>query len=115
MVQDEAKVDGDGHDDFLIGAFGNCEGGWQAGQTYLFLGTPKSAPKPPTIPEEKVPILSQRVIIRNDRRLCRSSGLVWKGTPSGQGQRLEARHLQDSGRGGHLLFGDSLSSLIRSR
>ncbi len=33
-------VNGDGFDDFLIGAWGSDEGGTDAGQTYLFLGKP---------------------------------------------------------------------------
>ncbi len=33
-------VNGDGYDDFLIGSYGNSEGGSSAGQTYLILGRP---------------------------------------------------------------------------
>jgi hypothetical protein len=34
-------VNGDGYDDFLIGAWGSDEGGTDAGQTYLILGRPQ--------------------------------------------------------------------------
>ena len=36
-------VNGDGYDDFLIGAYGNDEGGGMAGKVYLFLGRPDAA------------------------------------------------------------------------
>jgi len=39
-VASAGDVNGDGRDDFLIGAWGNCDGGGNAGQTYLLLGTP---------------------------------------------------------------------------
>jgi hypothetical protein len=44
-VASAGDVNGDGGDDFLIGADSNSEGGTFAGQTYLLLGT---APTPPT-------------------------------------------------------------------
>jgi len=37
-VASAGDVNGDGRDDFLIGAYWNCDGGNQAGQTYLILG-----------------------------------------------------------------------------
>ena len=37
-VSGAGDVNGDGFDDFIIGAFGNDEGGSRAGQTYLILG-----------------------------------------------------------------------------
>jgi len=39
-VAGAGDVNGDGYDDFLIGAYFNGEGGSQAGQTYLILGKP---------------------------------------------------------------------------
>jgi len=38
-VASAGDVNGDGYDDFLIGAYGNEEGGSSAGQTYLLLGS----------------------------------------------------------------------------
>jgi hypothetical protein len=38
-VASAGDVNGDGHDDFLIGAWGNDDGADTAGQTYLLLGT----------------------------------------------------------------------------
>jgi len=37
-VASAGNVNGDGYDDFLIGAYGDEDGGFQAGQTYLILG-----------------------------------------------------------------------------
>ncbi len=37
-VSDAGDVNGDGYDDFLIGAYWNADGGTRAGQTYLILG-----------------------------------------------------------------------------
>ncbi len=37
-VSEAGDVNGDGYNDFLIGAFGNDDGGENAGQTYLFFG-----------------------------------------------------------------------------
>lgn len=39
-VSEAGDVNGDGYDDFLIGAYANSEGGEHAGQTYLVLGKP---------------------------------------------------------------------------
>ncbi len=39
-VSGTGDVNGDGFDDFLIGAYGNDEGGDRAGQTYLIFGKP---------------------------------------------------------------------------
>ena len=47
-VASAGDVNGDGGDDFLIGARGDDDGGNLAGQTYLWLGTPP--PPPPPVP-----------------------------------------------------------------
>jgi len=52
-VAGAGDVNGDGVDDFLIGSMFNGEGGTNAGQTYLILGT-----RPPA-PAQAVPTLSQ--------------------------------------------------------
>ncbi len=41
-VASAGDVNGDGGDDFLIGAMRDEDGGTEAGQTYLLLGTPTS-------------------------------------------------------------------------
>jgi hypothetical protein len=54
-VAGAGDFDGDGVDDFLIGAIYNSERGHETGQTYLILGTP-----PPSLPGVPgVPTLSQ--------------------------------------------------------
>jgi hypothetical protein len=45
-VASAGDVDGDGLDDILIGAYGNDEGGDQAGKTYLFLGVTLASEEP---------------------------------------------------------------------
>jgi hypothetical protein len=45
-VASAGDVNGDGRDDFLIGAHFNDDGGDSAGQTYLLLGTPLLVPPP---------------------------------------------------------------------
>ena len=37
-VSGAGDVNGDGYDDFIIGAYGDDDGGSRAGQTYLILG-----------------------------------------------------------------------------
>jgi hypothetical protein len=57
-VAGAGDINGDGADDFLIGAYGDDDGGGAAGQTYLLLGTPFSEPSPP-LPVTSIPTLSQ--------------------------------------------------------
>lgn len=53
-VATAGDVNGDGYDDFLIGAYWDDEGGSAAGQTYLLFGTPP--PNPPSVGGTAYPI-----------------------------------------------------------
>ena len=55
-VATAGDVNGDGSDDFLIGAYGDDDGGTGAGQTYLLLGTPLLGTPPQVAGGEVYPI-----------------------------------------------------------
>ncbi len=56
-------VDGDGYDDFLIGAISDDDGGGAAGQTYLLFGEPPPAVGGEVYPVNKLPILAPWIVL----------------------------------------------------